>query len=282
VKQILVDGFFHADPHPGNVFLTDDHRIALVDLGMTARVAPDLQERLLKLLLAIGDANGALAASAARQLGERREGVDFDEGSFQRRVIDLVADQAGADLGRTSAGEVVAQLSRIAGETGLRPAPELTMLGKALLNLDEVARRLAPEVKPQEVIRDRLADVVRRRTLRSFAPGNVYAAAMDAKEFAEQLPSRVNKVMESLAEGRLNLNVTGIDEDALMRHIRKLANRVTLGLVLAALIVGAALLARVPTSSRLLGYPSVAIVFFLVAAVGAVTLLVSILWNDRQ
>ena len=282
VKQILVDGFFHADPHPGNVFLTEDHRLAIVDLGMTARVAPDLQERLLKLLLAVGDGNGSLAASAARELGKRRDGVEFDEDSFDRRVMDLVADQSGADLGRTSAGEIVAELSRIAGESGLRPAPELTMLGKALLNLDEVARRLAPELKPQEIIRERLADVVRRRTLHSFAPGNVYAAAMDAKEFAEQLPSRVNKVMESLAEGRLNLNITGIDEDALMRHIRKLANRVTMGLVLAALIVGAAMLTRVPTSSKLLGYPSVAIVFFLLAAVGAIGLLVSILWTDRR
>jgi predicted unusual protein kinase regulating ubiquinone biosynthesis (AarF/ABC1/UbiB family) len=282
LKQVLVDGFFHADPHPGNVFLTDDHRIALVDLGMTARVAPELQDRLLKLLIAIGEGDGEQAADAGRELGDRRRDVEFDEKGFQRRVIDLVADQQGADLGRLSAGTVIAELSRIAGECGLRPRPELTMLGKALLNLDEVARALAPRFRPEGVIRDEVSGIMRRRVMHSLSPSNVFAATMDAKEFAEQLPGRVNKVMESLAEGRLNLNITGIDEDALMRHIRKVANRITMGLVLAALIVGAAMLVRVPTSSHLFGYPTLAIVCFLAAALGALALLVSIFVSDRR
>ena len=282
LKQVLVDGFFHADPHPGNVFLTEDRKLALVDLGMTARVTPELQDRLLKLLLAIGDADGEKAADAARDLGERRRDIEFDDNGFRRRVIELVTDEAGADLGQLTAGTVIANLSRIAGECGLRPLPELTMVGKALLNLDDVARTLAPDLKPNEVIRDEVGDLLRQRVLHSLTPSNVFAAAMDAKEFAEELPGRVNKVMESLAEGRLNLNITGIDEEALMKHIRKVANRVASGLLLAALIVGAALLARVPTSSELFGYPTLAIVFFLIAALGAIALVVSIIWTDRR
>ncbi len=282
LKQVLVDGFFHADPHPGNILLTDDGRLALLDLGMTARVAPDLQDKLLKLLLAIGEGDGPQAAEAGRDLGDRRADVEFDERSFHRRVVDLVSDQRGARLGQISAGATVAELSRIAGECGLRPAPELTMLGKALLNLDEVARALAPQFQPEAVIRDEIGDIVRRRMLHSLSPGNVFAAAMDAKEFAEQLPSRVNKVMESLAEGRLNLNVTGIDDKALMQTIRNVANRITMGLLLAALTVGAAMLVRVPTSSKLFGYPTLAIVCFLLAAVGAIALLLSIVLSDRN
>jgi predicted unusual protein kinase regulating ubiquinone biosynthesis (AarF/ABC1/UbiB family) len=282
LKQVLVDGFFHADPHPGNVHLTDDHRLALLDLGMTARVSPDLQDQLLKLLLAVGEGDGQQAADAAQMLGDRRDDVAFDERTFRRRVADVVSEQRGADLGQLSAGAVIAQLSRIAGECGLRPVPELTMLGKALLNLDEVARTLAPDFRPEVVIRDEIRELIRRRMVHSLSPGNMFAAAMDAKEFAEQLPSRVNKVMESLAEGRLNLNITGIDQPMLMQHLRKVANRITAGLVLAALIVGAAMLVRVPTSSELFGYPSLAIVCFLIAAVGGLVLVASILINDRR
>jgi predicted unusual protein kinase regulating ubiquinone biosynthesis (AarF/ABC1/UbiB family) len=282
LKQVLVDGFFHADPHPGNVYLTDDHRLALHDLGMTARVAPGLQDKLLKLLLAVGECDGERAADAGRELGERRRDVEFDEAGFRRRVVDLIADQQGADLGRLTAGTVIAELSRIAGESGLRPAPELTMLGKAMLNLDDVARALSPQFRPEELIRDEVGDMLRRKMLHSISPSSVFAATVEAKEFAEELPGRVNKVMESLAEGRLNLNITGIDEDALMRHIRKVANRVTMGLVLAALIVGAAMLTRVPTSSKLFGYPTIAIVCFLAAAIGAVALLTSIVLSDRR
>jgi predicted unusual protein kinase regulating ubiquinone biosynthesis (AarF/ABC1/UbiB family) len=282
LKQVLVDGFFHADPHPGNVLLTTDGDLALLDVGMTGRVTTELQDRLIKLLLAIGEGDGEQAAAIALELGERREDISFDDAGFRRRVVDLVSDQAGADLDQLSAGAVIAQLSRISGESGLRPAPELTMVGKALLNLDEVARTLAPQFRPEAAIREEISELVRRRMLHSISPGNVFAAALEAKDFAEQLPARVNKVMESLAEGRLNLNITGIDQPVLQQNIRTVANRITMGLVLAALIVGAAMLVRVPTSSKLFGYPSVAIVCFLAAAVGGLALLISIVVSDRN
>jgi len=282
LKQILVDGFFHADPHPGNILLTDDGRLAIVDLGMVARVTPALQELLLKLMVAIADGDGEGAAEVTRELGERRRDVEFDEEGLRRRVASLVADEQGADLGGLSAGGVITQLSTIAGECGLRPKPELTMLAKAMLNLDETARTLAPDLHPEDVIRDRVASIVRHRMLHAVSPSNIVSAALDAKEFAEKLPGRVNRVMEALAEGTLNLNITGIDEDALMRHMRKVANRITLGLVLAALILGAALLARVQTSSKLFGYPPLAIVLFLMAAAGATALFIAILLGDRH
>ena len=280
LHQVLVHGFFHADPHPGNVFITPDGRLALVDVGMVARVPPAMQDGLLKLLLAASEGRGEDVASAAIEMAEKRP--EFDEGSFVRRVAALVAEQQGRRLREVSAGAVVLELTRIAGETGLRPVPELTMLGKALLNLDQVARALDPSFDPNEAIRDEGASILRHRLLGTVSPGNMLAAAMDAKEFVEKLPGRVNKVFDALAEGQLTLNIQGIDERLLMRHIQKLANRLTMGLVLAALIVGAAMLMRVPTSSRLFGYPSIAIVCFLVAALGAFALLVSIVLSDRR
>ena len=97
---------------------------------------------------------------------------------------------------------------------------------------------------------------MRRKMLQSASPANLLAAAMDAKEFVEKLPGRVNKVMDALAEGQITLNVQGIDERELMRGIQKLANRVTAGLIIAALIVGAAMMMRIDTSAQLFGYPS--------------------------
>ncbi|MDP9300904.1 MAG: hypothetical protein M3P43_08445 [Actinomycetota bacterium] len=93
-------------------------------------------------------------------------------------------------------------------------------------------------------------------------------AVMDAKEFAERLPGQVNKVMDALAEGELTLNVKGIDEQDIMRGVQKLANRLTAGLVVAALVIGAALIMRIPTRSRLFGYPSLAIALGTAEGVG--------------
>jgi ubiquinone biosynthesis protein len=143
LQQVLQDGFFHADPHPGNVYLTDDGDLALLDLGMVARVDDQMQDSLVKLLLAVSEGRGREAAAAAAELGEKLDG--FDEDGFCRDVSDLVSSHQGRAMEDIQPGAIVAELTRIAGESGLRPAPELTMLGKALLNLDDVARRLDPE-----------------------------------------------------------------------------------------------------------------------------------------
>jgi ubiquinone biosynthesis protein len=278
LDQILVDGLFHADPHPGNVLVTDDGRLGLVDLGMVARVAPETQDALIKLLLAVSNGRGRDAAEAMIDLGERRP--DFDREAFRRRVTDLVSRNQDVALGEVQAGALIGEVLAAAGESGLKPPSELTMLGKALLNLDEVARILDPTFEPNEAIQEHSSDLMRRKLLRSASPGNVMAAAMDAKEFAERLPGRVNKVMDALAEGQLTLNVQGIDEKELMRGIQKLANRVTTGIVVAALVIGAALLMRIDTSSKLFGYPALAIVLFLIAAAAAGILLVTIVVSD--
>ena len=210
LHQMLLHGFFHADPHPGNVAADLRRKLALIDLGMVARVPSDMQDALLKLLLAASEGRGEEVADAALALA--RSATTSTRPPSPAGSPLLVADQHGRRLQDMSAGRVVAELSRIAGECGLRPPPELAMLGKALLNLDDVARALDPSFDPNEAIRDEAASILRQRFIGAPSPGNMAAAAMDAKEFVEKLPGRVNKVMDALAEGELTLNVQGIDE----------------------------------------------------------------------
>jgi predicted unusual protein kinase regulating ubiquinone biosynthesis (AarF/ABC1/UbiB family) len=278
LDQILVDGLFHADPHPGNVLITDDGRVALIDMGMVGLVAPDTQDALIKLLLAVSSGRGGDAAEVMVSLGEKRPG--FNRDSFRRRVDDLVSRNVMAEVGDLQAGDVLSQVMQAAGDAGLRPPRELTMMGKALLNLDEVARLLDPNFEPNPTIQRHAAELMRKKMLQSASPGNVIAAAIEAKEFAEKLPGRVNKVMDALAEGQLTLNVQGVDEKELMRGVQKLANRLTTGLVVAALVIGAALIMRIDARPKLFGYPAVAIVLFTLAAAAAAWLLISIALSD--
>jgi predicted unusual protein kinase regulating ubiquinone biosynthesis (AarF/ABC1/UbiB family) len=278
LDQILVHGFVHADPHPGNVLLTDAGDLALIDLGMVVHVAPELQDRLIRLLAAVSEGQSAEAASLLIDMGDKTP--EFDGDDYRRRISHLVVGNQSVSVGDLEAGRVVGELARIAASCGLRPPVEMTMIGKALLNLDQVARILDPTFDPNEAIRQHTAEIVRRRLLASASPANVLHAAMDAKEFAERLPGRVNKVMDALAEGEMTLNVKGIDEVELIRGIQKLANRVTTGVVVAALIIGAAMLMDIETETELFGYPALAIVLFLLASIAGLWLIVSSLMND--
>ncbi len=280
LQQILVDGFFHADPHPGNVFLTDFGSIALIDLGMVARITHGFQEQLLQLLMAISEGHGDEASEITIRMGEPKP--DFDATMFSREIGDLVTQHKGANLKGINTGRVVLEITRISGERGFRLPPEFTMIAKTMLNLDQVVHTLDPTFNPNSSIRRHATEIVRQRMMKSLSPGNIFTSALEVKEFAEKLPSRVNKFLDTVANNELELKVDAIDEKTLMEGFQKIANRITLGLVLAALIVGAALMMRVETSFKLWGYPGLAIIFFLVAAFGAILLAYTILFNDEK
>ena len=155
LKQIVIDGVFHADPHPGNVFVTDDGLLALIDLGMVGRLRPQMQERLLQLLLAVSEGRGEEAADVAVTLGEKLP--EFNEAGF-RRAIGARRPHRPSIGRRLPDRPVFLELSQLINDNHMRAPAELTMLGKTLLNIDEVARALDPELDVNEAVRRNGAD----------------------------------------------------------------------------------------------------------------------------
>ena len=280
LHQVLVAGFFHADPHPGNVFLTDDGRLALLDFGMTGRLSVGMQDRMLRLLIAASEGRGEEVADVASSFGERLP--EYDEPRFQRAVTALVVENRSARLQQIAVGRLVLEISHASAEAGLLLPPELALIGKTLLHLDQIGRALDPAFEPNEAIRRSAGRILSRRIRHSLSPGALLAAASGMKELIEQLPIRANKILERVASNDLEIRVDAIDEAVLIDGFQKVANRIAVGLVLAALIVGAALLMQVPTSFRLLGYPGLAIICFLAAGAGGVALVASIVLNDHR
>src|SRR4026207_1313814 len=160
LKQFLIDGLFHADPHPGNVFITDDDQIALLDLGMIGRVTRTFQDNLLRLLLAISEGRGDTAAEAAVRMGEPKEG--FDRKTFDRRIADLVNENSDAILSRLNAGKVTLEITKVSADCWFRLPAEFTMIAKALLNLDRVVYTVDPTFDPNAVIRERANEILER------------------------------------------------------------------------------------------------------------------------
>ena len=279
LQQVLVDGFFHADPHPGNLSLTSDHRIALLDLGMVARVSSELQEKMVRFLMALSEGDGEEAAQVAMKLGE--PGPNFDESGFVASVTELVDRQQGVVAKDIELGKVVLGVTRMASEHGVRIPGDLSMLGKTLLNLDRVGRTLDPEFDPNEAIRTHVAGILRQRLWKQASPGRVAASLLEMNDFVQELPTRLNKTLDLLSTNRLRFTVDAFDQVYMMEGLQKIANRIALGLVMAALIVGAALLMQVDTTFTLFGYPGLAMILFIAAVAGGVALVVSIVRSDE-
>jgi ubiquinone biosynthesis protein len=277
LRMILDDGILHADPHPGNLLMTDDGRLALLDLGMVATVPARIQEQVIKLLLVISDGDGEETARILADMGHPVDG--YDAAAFRDDVAHLVSESvaSGPDM---EAGTVLVELSRLSGEHGLRPPAEMSMIGKALLNLDQATSHLDPDFAPAEAIRDNVSEIF-ASSLRT-SPGGLLTAAIEAKEFTSQLPKRANRILDSLAQGEFTLHVEAIDEHRLHLVLQRIANRLTLGLIIAATIIGAAMMMRVETDSRIFGFPSIAMLFFTFAVVAGVALGIQIVLTDRK
>jgi ubiquinone biosynthesis protein len=280
LKQVLVDGVFHADPHPGNVFVTSDGRIALLDLGMVGHTTPSMQEKLLKMLIGISEGKGDEVAGIV--IGMSRPAEEFEREDFERRVVQLVAVHQDQGLAQMNIGRSVLQVSRIAADSGLYVPAELTLLGKTLLQLDEVGRILHPDFDTNASIRRNVGEIMSARMTKSATEGSLMNSMLELKDFITGLPTRLNKILDAVSNAELEVKVRVIDARLIMEGLQKVANRIATGLILAALIVGASLLMRVETSFRIFGYPGLAMLLFVAAAAGGFWLVIATYVQDRK
>lgn len=280
LKQVLIDGVFHADPHPGNVFITDDGRVALLDLGMVGHTTVSMQDALLKLLLAVSEGNGEQAAEIVIRISRTAE--NFNAAEFQRRINELLALRQDQGLQNLNVGKSLLEVTRNAADNGLLVPTELTLLGKTLLQLDEVGKVLDPNFDPTASIRRNVSALMSRRMRKQATLGSVFNSLLEVRDFVTGLPTRINRIMDAASNGELEVKVRATDAKVVMEGFQKIANRITAGIVLAALIMGAATLMQVQTSFRLFGYPGLAILCFLAAAAGGFWLIVSIFVQDHK
>lgn len=278
IDQIFVHGEIHADPHPGNLRVTPEGRLAIFDLGMVAHMPPRLRERLLKLLFAAVDGRGEEVADEIIGISTRLE--SFDEERYLRETGQMIARYAANTS--FSEGRVVLDLVRIATASGLRTPPELSLLGKALLNLETVCRLLSPELDTRRIVEKQLQHVMRARLKKSLSAANLASEAMEMQQLLREGPRKMSDILALLAENRLQMKVTGLEESRLMENLQKIANRVSAGIVTAALILAAAMMMKVDTGWHLFGYPAIAFTLMLIGVVLGLGIILSALLFDRR
>ncbi len=280
MKQIIIDGFAHADPHPGNVHLTKNHQIALMDLGMVAKFGPELRDYLLKLMIVISKYNGAETAKVLLQISDYAK--DADVKSFKKEIDRLVLESQNKNAKDMQTGKLLIQMNRIAAENGIQLAVELNIFGKILMNMDQIVAVLTPDYDLQKSIEKNVERLMHKKMLNELKPDQFFSQILETKKLTENLPERLNTISERLANNEFEIKIDAIDEQCLTDGFQKVANRISMGLIIAALIIGAALLMRVPTTFTILGYPGLAMIFFCTAAIFGMWLVTKMILSDED
>ncbi|MCX2837099.1 AarF/UbiB family protein [Salinimicrobium sp. MT39] len=279
LKQIVSDGFVHADPHPGNVHLLENEKIALIDLGMVAQFSKKMKDYLLRLLLGLSKNDGEEIADNLLNMSEITEHATQKE--FRRHISIMVQESSHSTAQDMQTGKLLIQMNRSAAMNGIHLPVEVNILGKILLNMDQIIAFLAPEYDLREAVRRYMNKLLQDKMLNELKPEEIFSVLLDSKKLVENLPDRFDKITDNLAKNEFRIKIDAIDEKRLTDGFQKVANRITLGLIIAAMIVGAAMLMQVPSSFMIFGYPGFAILFFLLAAIVGIYLSYTILFKDE-
>lgn len=287
LQQICVDGMWHSDPHPGNIFIrenpeTEDGapQVVLLDFGMTSRISSEFQDEVIKLLLSISSNRGVETAEACIRMSEIQE--RFDAVKFTREISSIVAavhDVSASDL---NTGQLIFNVITLANSNELKVPAELTMLAKTLLHLDGITKKLDPNFDPQRVIRDYAERLISQKLAQKFNPRNFYPALLDLNQLVLDLPRRTREIIDLTAAGKLALTIKLSQAEEFLGGIHKVANRITIGVVIAALLVSSSMMMRVPSRFTIFGYPGLAVFGYLLASAAAFYLILSTLIRDRK
>lgn len=193
-----------------------------------------------------------------------------------------MASQQNQSLRQSNVGKSLLEVSRNAADNGLFVPSELTLLGKTLLQLDEVGKILDPAFDASASIRRNVGELMLHRMGKHATQGSLFNSLLEMKEFVGGLPSRLDRIMDAIINQELQVTVKSVDTHNAVGGIQKIANRITAGILLASLILGASQLMRVQTSFRIFGYPGLAILCFLSAAPGGFWLVMSIFVQDHK
>jgi len=243
VHQVTVDGVYHADPHRGNVLLTDDGRLALVDFGLLGRLDDDTRRNLALLLLAVAQNRADDVADLI--LGLSRTSLTSDEPAFLHELRRKLPRYHWRPLSGIRAGEALADLQRISFEYGISLPTTFALVGKTLAQADSIARVLYPELDPIELMEGDALEVMLREGERRLEPNQFFAWLYTQLEPIARMPRHLGQLLNKLEAGTFKVGVAPTDMADAEHALRSVANRVGAAVIVASLLVSSALLARV-------------------------------------
>lgn len=247
-QQICLDGFFHADPHPGNVFYLNDGRVALLDCGMVGRLDPRTQQLILELVLAIVNLDAQRCTQLVLQLAPPVQPINRVklETEFDR----LLRRYYSLNISQVNFSKLVYEVLQIVRDNKVRVPGNLGLCAKAIANLEGIARSLDPNFNIPNKIRPMMTEVFQRQIVGEAPLIALLRTALDVKSLSLQSPRQVELLLDRVTSETLQWNLSIREAEPLRRTVDSSANRVSFSIVVGSLIMGAAIISANTQSSQ--------------------------------
>jgi len=279
LKMIVEDGFFHADPHPGNVFYLADNRIAFIDFGMVGRLSARRREELLTLLLGLVERQPHAVADVLLEWAGNGETAHLD--ALEAEIEAFVDNYHGVPLAQLSLGQMLSDVTTLLREHQLALPSDLALLVKAFITLEGMGRALDPGFHMTEQALPLLRKVLRARYRPRTLLRQSWQSLRQGLGLIGRLPRDAARLLRLARAGRLHIGL----ELAHLRHVgdqlNQAANRLSMALIIAALIIGSSIVMTVEGGPTMLGLPAFGFLGFAGAVIGGIWLVRSI-WRSTH
>lgn len=279
LKMILIHGYFHADPHPGNVFYLPGHRLGLIDFGMTGMLTTQRRNEITDLLLALlRKDERALLEVILEWSGDG----PVDEARLASDLIEFVFNYSSVQLRDISMGRLLGELTAIMREHHLVLPPDLTLLFKALITLEGLGRQLDPEFDMGEHVEPFMSQVL---PLRYSPQAMAKRAEHGVREMAgllAGLPRDLSRFFKELRKGRAHIDLDLKRLERFGNRIDRSASRLTLGILTASLIIGSSIVMTIEGGPKIFGMPVLGFFGFVLAVMNSIWLVFSIWRSGRD
>lgn len=279
LKMIVEDGLFHADPHPGNVFYLDDNRIAFIDFGMVGRLSERRRDELLNLLLGLVERNAQAVADVLLDWTGDEHGQHL--ATLENEIEAFVDQYHGAPLAELDLGQMLADVTALLRDHRLALPADMALLIKAFITLEGMGRGLDPDFHMTTEALPLLKRVVRERYRPQAMARRGWTALRRTLAVAEQLPHDLSRLLRNARRGRVHVGIELAHLKRVGDQIDRAANRLTMALVIAALIIGSSIVMTVQGGPTLFGLPAFGFLGFASAFVGGLWL-VRAIWRSSR
>jgi ubiquinone biosynthesis protein len=279
VKQVLEDGFFHADPHPGNVMILDDNVFCLMDWGMVGRLTRKTRYILIDLINAVVDKDSEKIQEVLLDLA-RADG-SRPEPRMEREILDILDIYHSLPIQDLNLGQLLLDITTMLRENKLRVPADLAVMIKALITAEGTARELYPELNVVEEAEPFVKKLAMERWKPHVLWRDLRRNFSTLFTLQKELPLRLRQIVEKIDRGELNIRFQHANLGGLRNTLENITNRLTLGIIIAALIVASSMIITTGVKPLLFGFPALGIIGYLVSGVLGLWLVVNILRSRK-
>jgi len=281
MKQMLIDGFFHADPHPGNILVMENEIIGFMDFGMMGKIDKESREKYIDLLIAVLEYDSNKILAGMLELGFTSQET-IDTRSLKMDIADILDQYYDKALKEIKLGEFITHLVQISIKYHIKMPAELALLGKSLLTIESIGLALDPDFNLTEIAKPYVKDIILERK----SPQHLLLKlSNDLSEFYNLMfliPKQLSKTLKKMEEGIFKLELQHRGLENLINALDKATNRLSYSLILVAIIIGSSLIMQTEKGPQFMGFPVIGVIGFLISGILGLGLVIMILRSGKM